>query len=62
MGSETESSYTNLGITYGLTFGAAVASVLYALTEDATFFSFIGFGLVAGLIIGSHLESSRKAR
>ncbi len=48
------------GLTYGLTFGTLAAVLLYSMTNDATYFSFLGIPLALGLAIGSYLDSRKK--
>lgn len=55
-----EMTYTMQGLTYGLTFGALAAVLLYSMTSDATYFSFLGIPLALGLAIGSYLDSRKK--
>ena len=55
-----EMTYTMQVLTYGLTFGTLAAVLLYSMTNDATYFSFLGIPLALGLAIGSYLDSRKK--
>ena len=60
MASKRKFTNTELGISYGLIIGAVVVGMLFALTNDPIYFSYLGFGLVIGLVIGSYLDSKAK--
>ncbi len=60
MSSGRKFTNTELGMTYGLMIGAAFVSMAFALTNDPIYFSYLGLGLVLGLVIGSYLDSKEK--
>jgi hypothetical protein len=51
-----EYTKTELGMTYGLLVGGAVAVIAFALTGDAWWLTFTGAGLALGLGIGTSLD------
>lgn len=44
---------------YSLIMEVALAGILIALTDDPAYFSYLGFGLMIGLILGYYLESKK---
>ena len=59
--SKAENHYTNLGMSLGMLFGAALGVVIWLATDTFVFFPvFIGSGLSTGLAIGAGLDQQKQ--
>lgn len=54
-------SYTESGMLLGLLIGSGLASVLFIITGEATYFGIAGVGLALGLGLGAAFDGAQRS-
>lgn len=52
--------YTELGMLFGIFVGGGLATILFTMTGNATYFAIVGIGLALGLSLGAAFDGAQR--
>ncbi len=55
-------SFAQLGLLFGVFIGGGIATILFATTGNAIYFSIIGVGVAVGLILGAGYDQYKAKK
>jgi CDP-diglyceride synthetase len=59
---EKKTSYTQLGMLFGIIIGGGIGVLLFVFTNNPLYFTGAGLGLVIGLILGAGYDRQKEKK